>query len=645
MYLNVLVFRGTSLTYSYRSNQPISVGTHVLVPFGSDYVNGLVIGVENQSKRRPYRLKYINKILNDYPILNQKMVDLILWFQSMYSITPFLAYQTIIGRNRQLLDIDVSSESVSTCSDYALTSAQKDAYDQLLLDSSEQLLFGVTGSGKTELYIHLARLTINQHKSTIILLPEIALTPQVNDYFVKRFGNIVAVLHSGLTPKQKNIQWSRIIRNSVKIIIGPRSAIFAPVHDLGLIIIDEAHDSSYKQDSNPRYHTHTIAQFRAQQYGAKLIYGTATPDISMFHRLSQLNRVVMLNERVQKKPLPTITTLDMTDKSVNPDGNLISPLLSDQINKALIRNEKIILLVNRRGYAPYIVCQFCQTPVLCPSCDLSFTYHSDQTFRCHRCFVTHAISHRCQKCQKQGIQFSGIAIQKVELAIKQQFPSARVIRFDKDSASTPKKQHDLLTEFRSNGDILLGTQMVAKGHHIEAVTLVGVLGMESILNIPDFRSAERAYQLITQVAGRAGRGQRPGHVVLQTFQPYHYAIISAKNYDFNSFYKSEIESRNDLFYPPFSFIIRLVALSLSRNKALTLLQECYDLLSERLSDDSEITDPQSAPIEKQNNLFRFHFIIKIPTHKVDSITSLINDLPESTSQVKLLLDLDPVSIL
>ena len=642
MIYSVLVFRGIDTLLSYTAGDlDIQIGQYVTVPFGRMTIQGVVIGPDDSNPE--YALKPIRAIDDSLPQLSREMVALITWFSHTYCTTPYLAYQTIVGKNRKLVT-GKPSEPVPTTPDFALNEAQSTAVTQILTAPNPYLLFGVTGSGKTEVYIHLSRHFLAQGKQVLILLPEIALTPQVNAYFQSRFGDTVAVLHSGFTPKQKNVQWTRIVTGDAQIVIGPRSSIFAPVANLGLIVIDEAHDSSYKQDNNPRYHTHSVAEFRANQAGATIVYGTATPDVAMVHRFQNTSQLVRLDGRIHAKPMPTIQLIDMQDKPNEP--RQITTELLEKLRDRLSKKQKSIILVNRRGYAPYIACKFCQAPFQCSSCNLSYTYHSDQTFRCHRCCVQTPLTYTCQKCKRNGLQFNGIAIQKIELELKQAFPDASVIRLDRDSATTAKQQERLLAEFKQSGDILIGTQMVAKGHHIESVTLIGILGIESVLNIPDYRSAQKAYQLITQVAGRAGRGRLPGEVVIQTFQPEHYAITCAQRYDFTSFYEMEIEAREELTYPPYCQLVRLIFSGKFKSRVQSYAHDCYDFL---MIKDGEreliITDPQPAPIEKQNDQYRFHFMIKSRAHDYESLLHDLKHLPKVPASTKLMLDINPMSIL
>lgn len=640
-FANVLVLRDLNRYYTYRITSAIEPGDHIQIPFGTSIATGLVMNIISKPFTR-YAIKSMLSHSPHLPRLYPELVALIDWFSDYYYVTPYVSYTTIIGTHRNWIAPPQAIDTPQTVLDHPLTHHQRDALHALQSTRNEQLLFGVTGSGKTELYVHLARASLSQNQSVLVLLPEINLTPQIKRYFEARFGTGVVALHSGMTPRQRNVAWSQIYENQIRIIIGPRSAVFSPIESLGLIIIDEAHDQSYKQDNTPLYHALTIAKKRASYHGAKLVYGTATPDIGLYHTLSKTNQVVSLTKRIANpnNPLPTIECIDTT---VHPTIEGLSDSLTQALSKNLKANQKSIILLNRRGYAPFVTCSRCNTPHTCPECQLSYTYHADQTFRCHRCGTCTALTHNCLSCGKPSLHASGLGIQKLELTLRQQFPSAAIIRMDRDTAGTLKKQTEQLDAFRSHGDILIGTQMIAKGHHIDAVTLVGILGIETVLNSPHFRCAEHAFQLITQVAGRAGRGQQTGRVILQTTQPDHYAIESAKNYDFPGLYSTEIDTRSMLNYPPFSHLFRLLTYSTIANRAVAHLNQCYQAITHALPN-AIVSEPSPAPLEKQNNYYRFHCIIRVPADTLADCHACLHQLPAVPKSVRRHIDREPVTL-
>jgi primosomal protein N' (replication factor Y) len=445
-----------------------------------------------------------------------------------------------------------------------------------------------------------------------------------------------------MTPRQRNIAWSQIYSNQVRIIIGPRSAVFSPIQNLGLILMDEAHDQSYKQDNTPLYHAITIARKRTQYHNAKLVYGTATPDIGLYHTLSKRNQVVQLTHRIANPTIP-LPTIECVDTTLQPTTDGISDVLHQALVKNLDLKQKSIILLNRRGYAPFVTCSHCNTPHICSQCQLSYTYHADQTFRCHRCGICDPMTHTCLNCKKPGLHASGLGIQKLELALRQQLPNATIIRMDRDTASTLKKQTEQLNAFRSHGDILIGTQMIAKGHHIDAITLVGILGIETVLNSPHFRSSEHAFQLITQVAGRAGRGTQPGRVILQTTQPDHYAIEAAQTYDFLGLYETEIDTRHLLNYPPFSHLFRILTYAPVAKHALAHLTQCYQVIRQALPT-ATLSEPCPAPLEKQNNYYRFHSLIRVSDAQLPDCHAVLKQLPAPPKPVRRHIDREPVTL-
>jgi primosomal protein N' (replication factor Y) len=640
-FAHVLVLRDLNRYYTYAVDSGIEPGDHIEVPFGKSIALGLVMRIIPKPSTR-YAIKPMIRHSPHLPRLYPDLIELIDWFSDYYYVTPYVSYTTIVGTNRTWITPPAMPDPPKTVPDLPLTTHQQDALNALQATTNEHLLFGVTGSGKTELYVHLARALLNQNKSVLVLLPEINLTPQIQRYFESRFGTGVTTLHSGMTPRQRNIAWSQIYSNQVRIIIGPRSAVFSPIQNLGLILMDEAHDQSYKQDNTPLYHAITIARKRTQYHNAKLVYGTATPDIGLYHTLSKRNQVVQLTHRIANPTIP-LPTIDCVDTTLQPTTDGISDVLHQALVKNLDLKQKSIILLNRRGYAPFVTCSHCNTPHICTQCQLSYTYHADQTFRCHRCGICDPMTHTCLNCKKPGLHASGLGIQKLELALRQQLPNATIIRMDRDTANTLKKQTEQLDAFRDHGDILIGTQMIAKGHHIDAITLVGILGIETVLNSPHFRSSEHAFQLITQVAGRAGRGTQPGRVILQTTQPDHYAIEAAQQYDFLGLYETEIDTRHLLNYPPFSHLFRILTYATVAKQALAHLTQCYQVIRQALPT-ATLSEPCPAPLEKQNNYYRFHSLIRISDALLPDCHAVLKELPAPPKSVRRHIDREPVTL-
>lgn len=493
-----------------------------------------------------------------------------------------------------------------------------------ILDSSvgtQFLLHGVTGSGKTEIYFDLAERVLDAGKQVLYLVPEISLAPQTLERARCRFGNRIALLHSNMSDGERYDQWFRVKQGTADFVLGARSALFAPLERLGLIIVDEEHENTYKQEEAPRYHVRETVQKLTELTGAKAIFGSATPSLETFYQAQQGKiHYLKLNHRYNQNPLPEVTLVDLREELKRGNRNVLSAPLQAAIAESLERREQIILLLNRRGHSTFVMCRDCGESMRCPVCDVSLTYHSQETsLRCHYCDYRQSVPNVCPKCGSLRIKYFGNGTQKLESELKTLFPEAGVVRMDVDS-TTQKGAHQRIFKQMVNGDadILLGTQMIAKGLDLPRVGLVGVVAADSTLNLPDFRGAERAFHLLTQVAGRTGRGSSCGRVIFQTYNPEHYALQFAKLHDYEGFYNEEIENRRILAYPPFSELFKfgfsgidrqaVVAATQSFRKLLTLVLEEHraELGENRL----EILGPSPALIEKVNNRYRHQIIIK-----------------------------------
>ena len=482
------------------------------------------------------------------------------------------------------------------------------------------LLAGVTGSGKTEVYMQLAAAVLQNGYSVLVLVPEIALISQIERRFRARFGECVAVLHSGLSAGERYDQWMRILRNEVDIVIGARSAVFAPFSDLGLIIVDEEHDTSYKQEHQLRYNARDLAVVRAKLQNAVALLGSATPSVQSYFN-SQRDQFIQLTleNRVENRSLPEITVLDLCRyRDSRGIRRFITPELSQAIKGTLNRNEQVILFLNRRGYASFPICSACGETIRCKNCDISLTLHQDiNAYKCHYCGHTKASATDCPACGSSKIYQLGLGTEKVEQAMGDLFPEARIVRMDRDTTRRKGSLVKILKDLRAGSiDILVGTQMVAKGHDFPNITLVGIICADLSLNFPDFRAGERTFQLLAQVAGRAGRGDRPGRVILQTYNPDHFSIETAKAQDFKAFYEREITFRKTLNYPPFSRIV-LIRISgkdkkLTEQAARSIGDVCREVQAahKKYSDSVEVLGPISAPVSKIANRYRWQVLIK-----------------------------------
>jgi len=513
---------------------------------------------------------------------------------------------------------------------------------------ADMLLFGVTGSGKTEVYLRAAELALAAGRGVIVLVPEIALTRQLVEVFAARINGL-AVLHSGMADGERFAEWTRIREGQARLVLGARSAVFAPVSELGLIIIDEEQEGTFKQEELPRYHAREVAEQRARLAGAVLLAGSATPALETYNKTaSGRSKLLVLQERVGGGRLPHITIEDLRLSFKGHRRGLISPTLRDKISVNLRREEQIILFLNRRGYAPVTLCWDCGQIRLCPTCSVGMTHHRDIGCDvCHYCNRRMPPVKTCSHCGSNHLQHVGSGTQRVEEEIRQQFPEARIERLDLDSSRRKGVQQAILTRMKEKEiDILIGTQMIAKGLDFPGVSLVGVVDADAMLNIPDFRSGERCFQLLVQAAGRAGRGEIPGEVVIQTYNPDHPVIRMAAAQDYPSFFAYEIDLRQTLNYPPFTNLLKIVFTSANEEAAvftaratLAFTEELIDACEE----DYQMLGPAPCPIQKIRNRFRYQLLIKCRSKELlQSIAQhiLSQSLPK---HVKMDLDLNPIS--
>lgn len=549
---------------------------------------------------------------------------------------------------------------------HKLSSSQKEVF-KTIKDSIENksrknkfLIHGVTGSGKTEIYLQLVEEVLKVNKSAIILVPEISLTPQTIDRFVGRFGQEVAILHSRLSQGERFDQWRKIKEGQVNIVVGARSAIFAPFKNLGLVIIDEEHESTYKSSQNPKYSTVELAKKRVDLEGAYLILGTATPSMETYYKAvnNQIN-LLELKDRINKNQMPDVSLVDMREELKSGNRSILSDSLRLEMENNLNMKKQTIIFLNRRGFSTFVTCRECGYVAKCENCDISLTYYKNiNKLRCHYCGITEDVPIICPVCKSKYIRHFGIGTEKVEEYIRQAFPHARVERMDGDTTSRKGSHEAILRKMNEKVvDILIGTQMIAKGLDFENVTLVGIIAADTSLNLPDYRAPERTFQLITQVAGRAGRGNYPGKVVLQTYNPDHFSILHAQKQDFESFYKSEIQLRREFLYPPFVNIISILVYGSKNQRVCKLSKEIYNIIGEeiyKLYGDSYykyLNGPNPAPLEKIKKNFRWLIIIKAEDIYLDKLKKLIkrvciiNEYKLDFKDLKISIDINPNSIL
>lgn len=508
------------------------------------------------------------------------------------------------------------------------------------------LLYGVTGSGKTEVYMNIIEKAINKGMSAIMLVPEISLTPQIVERFTLRFGDNIAILHSGLSDAEKYDEYRKITMGKVRIVVGARSAIFAPLTNIGVIIIDEEHTATYKQENHPRYHARDIAILRSEYHNCPIVLGSATPSLESFARAMNKNyELLVMKKRANNMVLPDVHIVDMKEE-IKRGNYTFSKLLIDKISEKISKGEQVILLLNRRGYSPLIKCSKCGEVEKCPNCDISLTYHkSSDSLRCHYCNYTKKCPSKCMKCGSTDIKGIGLGTEKLEQEIIDKF-KARVIRMDADTTSKKGMHEKIIKEFgEGKYDILLGTQMIAKGLDFPKVTLVGVINADMSLCVPDFRSSERTFQLLSQVSGRAGRGKYPGEVIIQTFNPEHYSIRYAKNHDYLNFYKEEMAIRKQLNYSPYYFITLVRISCKDYEEGFKHANKIKDYLEKNLSSDTILLGPTMASMFKINNIYNYQCIIKYKKDlKLKDTLINIDNIYKTNNKVNVEIDVDPIRL-
>ena len=543
---------------------------------------------------------------------------------------------------------------------YTLSEGQRNAVDSITasLDGEMQsfLLHGVTGSGKTEVYLHAVRETLLRGKGAIILVPEISLTPQMVSWFRVRFGDNAAVLHSGLSQGEKFDEWRRIREGEARVVIGARSAVFAPVESLGLIIIDEEHEQTYKSETHPCYDAREVARERCRLQRATLVLGSATPAIDTYARtLRGYNTLLEMRQRVAGRPLPEVEIVDMRKELIDGNKSMFSRSLQHAIEETLLAGQQVVLFHNRRGHSSFVKCRACGVSIHCPHCDVTMTYHSyTEQLRCHYCGTVMSPPKTCPACDSPYIRKFGVGTQQVEEKLKELFPNVTTVRMDNDTTQSKDAMVDLLSRFRKGeAQVLIGTQMIAKGHDFPNVTLVGVIAADLSLNMPDYRSEERTFQLLTQVEGRAGRGVHPGRVLVQSYEPDHYAVTMAATQDYRAFYDAEITRRRRRLYPPYTIMMRV----LFTGKEESDVRAASELLEMELNgwfNESKTrrnmmiqVKAQEAPLGRIRDEYRHQVFIKLyakgSEDALDHITQAVKEIKQKG--VRIDIEPDPVSFM
>jgi primosomal protein N' (replication factor Y) (superfamily II helicase) len=517
---------------------------------------------------------------------------------------------------------------------------------------SVSLLHGVTGSGKTAVYLAAMQQVLQEGRGAILLVPEIGLTPAVSADLHSIFGDQVAILHSSLSDDERAEQWHRIRRGEARMVVGTRSAIFAPVHDLALIIVDEEHDHSYKQEETPRYHARDVAAVRAKMLNVSVVLGSATPSLESYNNTSKGKyQLIELPDRVLARPLPEVELIDMRQEfQQTGHEQLLSRKLVEEVTARLERGEQAMILLNRRGYSAFVMCRACGDTIKCQNCEISLTHHKrEHKLMCHYCGYQQGIPKTCPKCGSDYVQFLGTGSEKLEDMMHKAFPTARIGRMDRDTVRGHDDFERILTSFQAGEiDLLVGTQMIAKGHDVHGVTLVGVVGADTALSLPDFRAAERTFQLLTQVAGRAGRGTTPGKVVLQTYFPDHYAVQFAAAHDFAGFYDKELRFRGWMHYPPFTALANVLVRSEKLGEAMHYSGILGRWFEGQSKDRIRVLGPAAAPIVRLKRDYRYHFLLKSPSR--EKLNALLRAMLHHASTMKIprtnvVIDVDAVTLM
>ncbi len=539
-----------------------------------------------------------------------------------------------------------------TQNDITLTDTQQNVVERITSKNDIYLLHGVTGSGKTEVYMHAMQLVLKANKTGIMLVPEISLTPQVLSNFRARFGENVALIHSGLSAGERFDEWQRILLGEAKIVIGARSAIFAPLKNIGLIVIDEEHDNSYNSESNPRYSTIEVAKERAKLSGASLVLGSATPSLVTYHNAMIGNyKLLEMKERINKRELPPLKIVDMGNEILGGNSGVFSNALKNALIKTVKEGNQAMLFINRRGFASFLMCKKCGWVARCTDCDVSLVLHKfDNSLKCHYCGNRYKVFDICPECGNTELSSGAVGTQRVVEELKTFLPDVKVGRMDNDTTKTKDSHLQILSKFRSGEtQILVGTQMIAKGHDFPSVTLVGIIDADVSLYQSTYTASEQTFQLITQVAGRAGRADKTGEIILQTYVPRHYVYKLASYYDYTAFYKKEINLRQTTAYPPFTKIIRILFTSAQENLAKDTIKVYYEKvkkLESEYSDEFVYLGAMKSPIGRIQNKYRNQILMRIKPEKEEFITDKLFEYADECKQsnVSIFIEINPQNL-
>lgn len=640
------------LVLQVRRNTTARVEKHVIANYHISYEQGVEIAGKG-AKKQLQIWEFIHRVKES------EAKSILLDFRTSLSVLKAMEKKNLLRIENRIVDERPISAKIPDYGKIELNKEQREVFEGIMKSQDNlTLIHGITGSGKTEIYLQLVEEMLLRGKSSIILVPEISLTPQTTDRFVGRFGNQVAILHSKLTQHERFDQWRRIKSGEYNIVIGARSALFAPFKDIGLIVIDEEHENTYKSSNNPKYSTVEVAKRISELEGAKLVLGTATPSVETYYK-AKLGKFQLyeLRNRATRNSLPSIDIVDMRMELQEGNRSIFSRKLYHEMQRTLDNGSQMILFLNRRGYTGFITCRSCGYVSKCNNCDISLTYHkSSNRLRCHYCGETHEIPRYCPLCGSKYFKSFGIGTEKVEDEVKKLFPNASTRRMDSDNIKTRDDYEDALEAMKKGEiDILIGTQMISKGLDFPSVTLVGIIAADTTLNLPDFRAPERTFQLVTQVAGRAGRGDLEGKVILQTYNPEHYSITSAMQNNYREFYQSELELRKAFGYPPFKEIATITLFGRNQRSVRESIEGSahvlLDMVRESGLKEVEILGPNPAPLERINNNYRWQILLKFGYNHGKDIRNIIQRVYNigkgnfMEEEVKTSIDINPNSIL
>lgn len=650
-------------------NDRLVIGSLVLAPFRSKNIEGYVVGFTtlDDPTLKGFELKELLASPFKERVFSERDYEFYKWIAEYYQLPigevfhsafPKTVFKVPKRKSKDIVEeLEPARNFVSKTEPHlTLTPDQESAMSQITAAFTAQafksfLLYGVTGSGKTEVYLRAARAALEKGRTALVLVPEIALTPQLRKRFEDCFGDEVAVLHSSLGEKTRREYWWDILRKKRRLVVGARSAIFAPLDNIGLIVVDEEHEPSYKQEDRLRYSARDLALVRARQHGAIAILGSATPSIETFYAAEKgKHGLLMLRTRPAERPMPEIEVVDLKDefkealRSSKEAKLLLGKKLREGISTALSRGEQAMVFVNRKGFASFLMCRDCGEVPKCVNCSVSLTfYQRANQLRCHYCDLRMQAYEQCTKCKSYELRFMGMGTELIEDEVKRLYPTAKVGRLDADSADTAKKLETVLEKFRSGEiDVLVGTQMLAKGHDFPNVTFVGVVLADLNLHLPDFRSGERTFQLLAQVSGRAGRASKPGRVVFQTMLPEHYVIQAASRQDYLEFYRCEVEFRQQFGYPPFSRMAQVEFRDIREDRARDQAERVRNLLDHLSPDQKDFSylGPAAASIARIANQYRWQILLK--SEKTSALNAVIKTLRKEGVRF---IDVDPVTTL